>query len=137
MQQTVLVYLPTTVDPLRFSSTFPYLPVFVVHIIFRVYIHSLSLYASIIHIIVLCQQLSHFLRALHRQTLPPPSSIRVRFKVYFILHIIVFLLFSFIDIGADEPYYPARIPDFFGSFQLSLHGHNFPNHPHKGPLVPF
>jgi hypothetical protein len=54
-----------------FVRPFPYLAFFVIHIIFRVYIHSPSLYASIIHIILLCQQLSHFFRALHRQTLPP------------------------------------------------------------------
>ena len=38
---------------------------------------------------------------------------QIAFALYFILHIIVFLLFSFIDVGADEPYYPRPNPCFF------------------------
>jgi len=93
-------------DPLRFCSTFRLLA-FVVHIIFRVYIHSLSLYASIIDII-LCQQLYSFpSRTPPTDTPNTGSQVAFAFALKYILFFTLsYFFYSFINIGADGPHYP-------------------------------
>jgi len=119
-QETVLVYLPYYHGPFRilvipfvwrFHRCHPsivFCPCRSQLPVLRLYIHSLSLYASIIHIIlhlVLHPSTSH--RALQRKTLPlgvPTSSNRVRYKVYFILHLIVYFnLSSFFFLTSPVP----------------------------------